>query len=75
MKKIKDANGTIVDKLYRSRNGSIVVNDKSGYERYMAAKERALNTNKRVQTLESELSDMKNLLTQILEKQGNSTNG
>ena len=58
--------------LYRDNTGAIINTNKSGYERYMATrnklntdKERIENLENKVDSLSSDISDIKNLLIQL----------
>ena len=58
--------------LYRDNTGAIINTNKSGYDRYMATrnrlntdKERIENLENKVDSLSSDISDIKNLLIQL----------
>lgn len=58
--------------LYRDSTGAIINTNKSGYDRYMATrnklntdKERIQNLETKVDSLSSDISDIKNLLIQL----------
>jgi hypothetical protein len=58
--------------LYRDGTGAIINTNKSGYDRYMATrnklntdKERIENLETKVDSLSSDISDIKNLLIQL----------
>jgi hypothetical protein len=58
--------------IRRDPNTNAIINtDKSAYEQYMIAKKHALNNielTKKVESMESELSDIRSLLQQLLNK-------
>lgn len=59
--KVKDYDG-----LYRAPSGAIVNKNMETYSKFIAEKERALANERRINNIESELSEIKDLLKQLL---------
>lgn len=84
MRKVKTKTGVEVQNVYRAPGAALVVKDESGYQQYLRevseiSKKKELEhkvetLNIEIKTVKDELTDMKNLLSQILkviEKNGN----
>jgi hypothetical protein len=65
MIKIKDIDGKPLNGHIRGSNGSIVVNDPNLYERYKIEKQQRLEQKNKIQSLENELMELKQMLLEI----------
>lgn len=63
--KTLDSNGNIVNGVYRTADGGLVVKNQTAYAKYLKEKEQ----HERMQKLESEMSDIKSMLKILIEKQ------
>lgn len=68
MIKVKDVDGKEVRGLYRDSNGSLVMNDEQLLQKYLAEKSMREKNQEKIKTLESEVSDLKSLVQQLLQK-------
>lgn len=71
MLRIKDENGVIIDGLYRTECGSIINDDLTAYNKYMQEKqnlEQINNLSADMDNLKSEMTDIKSLLVEFLNK-------
>ena len=55
--------------LYRNNTGAIINTDSAGNEKYLEAKQRLINNNERMKTLENEVKTLKKLINQVLENE------
>jgi hypothetical protein len=68
MIKVKDIDGKEIRGVYRSPNGSLVVNDSSLLSKYNNEKNSRMMDKEKIKTLESEVSNLKMMVEQLLEK-------
>ena len=64
--KIKDHDGFYKD----TSSGAIVNKDNSGYQQYIENRERLLSDKERLDSIESDINDIKSLLLKVLESNG-----
>ena len=62
--RVKDATGNVVNGILRTPSGGLLVNDVSGYHKYMRDKE---STNQ-INQLKEEVDQLKQLVHKLLEK-------
>ena len=71
MLRIKDESGNILSGLYRNDVGAIIADESEEYHRYLFEKQRLEQINNLsddVNSLKSEMKDIKNMLLAILDK-------
>lgn len=54
--------------LYRDENTSAIINKSQDYKKYVEARNKRLNQDKKIESLETEISEIKFMLNAILEK-------
>lgn len=59
---IADDSGTIISNLYRDETGAIIVNDAANHHKYIYQRQ----LERRIQSQQEEISEIKSMLTQIL---------
>ena len=64
--KVKDHDGFYKD----TSSGAIVNKDNSGYQQYIENRERLLSDKERLDSIESDINDIKSLLLKVLESNG-----
>lgn len=67
MSKVKDITGKEIPGLYRAQNGTLFVHDKRAYEKYIQEKNIRLKTESKIQSLESEILELKSMIKSLLE--------
>ena len=68
MKKIIDENGLIVKGFYRDKNGSILVDNKPEYTKYIQQREHALGQKGIISDLKNEINELKELVLSLINK-------
>jgi hypothetical protein len=71
MLRVIDENGNVLEGLYRNEVGAIVIDDHEEYEKYILEKKRLEQINSLssdMDTLKSEMSELKTLLVDFLNK-------
>lgn len=68
MMKIKNSDGSILNGVYKTELGAIIIDDKKEFNKYKMERERILKMN----NMERELHELKSMLAQLLEKNNNS---
>tara|TARA_B100000427_G_C15012470_1_gene378891 strand:- start:17 stop:226 length:210 start_codon:yes stop_codon:yes gene_type:complete len=64
--RVKDHDGLYKD----SSTGAIVNKDTTGYQQYVQNRERLLSDKERLNSIESDINDIKSLLLKVLESNG-----
>lgn len=71
MKKVKDNTGQEIRGLYRGSRGELIVIDAQSFNRYKTIKTKVESDKARISNLETELSEIKELLHKILNAKTN----
>lgn len=72
MIRVKDSQGNIIPGLFKDASGAIVVSDTTEFNKYKRQRDLALEQANQIRDLKTELSDLKQLVQQLLEsKRGN----
>lgn len=71
MKKVKDHTGQEIRGLYRGSRGELIVSDDQSFNRYKTLKTKVESDKARISNLETELSEIKELLNKILNAKPN----
>jgi len=64
--KVKDHDGLFKD----SSTGAVINKDTSGYQQYMENRSKMLSDKERLDSIESDINDIKSLLLKVLESNG-----
>lgn len=67
MKKVKDHTGQEVRGIYRGSKGELIVSDVHALNKYKALKTKIASDKSRILKLETELSEIKELLQKVLQ--------
>ena len=67
MLRVKDENGNIVSGLFKDERGTIVVNDKVGYQRYLLERQHQETIN----NLKQEVSELKDMIHALIANASN----
>lgn len=68
--RVKDEQGNIIPGLYRTSNGSIIVDDKEGYDKYIKQRNTILNQKSSIDKLQDEVSNLKEMIATLIKKIG-----
>lgn len=67
MKKVKDINGQEVKGIFRGSKGELIVKDPSELEKYKKIKYKIDRDQKRLESIESELRELKLMLCELIQ--------
>lgn len=68
--RVKDDQGNIIPGLYRASNGSIIVSDRDGYDKYVKQRDSILEQKTSISKLQTQVDELKEMIATLLKKIG-----